>query len=163
MKIDYDQMLKDCDKHMGSCSLCDHYAECRAKFPEKDKMNNPSMLFWEIQNNTLSYEPKISNNYIINITEVPEEMLNHNLKIIENLPLENRKIVQSALEKYVASKQEDATISSIKDNMYHFIFKCTDCSAINDFTDYCLNNEVHFHCRYCGKKHRFIINKENKE
>ena len=154
------KLLEECENHQGSCGTCNHYKECLNKFPPNSEKNNPTMLFWEIHNNSgLKYAAN-DNNFHINICEATEPILNQSIEISDRLPNEVKKIVRSGIEKFVASSDEDATIISLDNNLYHFVFECSDCFAKNDFTDYCMNDEIYFHCRYCGKKHKFILPKK---
>lgn len=158
----FEKLLRECEEHQGSCGTCEHYTECQEKYlsTKSSEDNNPSTLLWEIQNGKLSngYTSKKCN-FTINICEAPNNLINDSIEIAERLPEEFKKIVISGLKKYVASSDEDATIIPIKDDLYHFVFECSDCFAKNDFTDYCATNNTSFHCRYCGKKHTFDLTK----
>ena len=164
-------MLNDCNNHIGSCSQCKHYKDCEAKFiSEKARRltpeeNNPSTLNYEIYKFDFNDNGvDINNDYKIDITEVPDYMIIKSMEISDKLPdTELRIIVKSAIKKNVASKLEDATVVDHKNNLFHFIFECSDCAALNDFTDYCHTDNAIFYCRYCGKNHVIDLSNLNKK
>lgn len=168
MEKSIEQQIIDCD-NTKSCAKCENYLLCITKYKSKDltsEKNNPSTLNAEIKRFEFDiYKDENSQeDYKINIAEANQTIINKALislyQIKENAELVN--IIKSALEKFSVEPNNSAEIFKSKDaNRYHLVFECVDCTAINDSTEYINGDSITIYCKYCGKRHKFNINKEN--
>ena len=165
-----DEKIAECDS-TKSCSKCSNYMDCLIKFKSKEldtEKNNPSMINYEINGFDFNvYKEENENtkkNYKIDISEANQVIITKALISLYQLSEndESTGIIRSALEKFSAEPNSSAEIFKSKgDNKYHLVFECSDCEAINDSTEYINGDSITIYCRYCGKRHKFDINKEN--
>ena len=157
-----DELIQECDSQK-SCVKCSNYFDCLAKF-RGNHINNPSTISAEIKNFDIGIykDENTQENYRVNIDEADQMLINKALIML--LQMENSlevNIIRSALFKFSADINNSAEIFKSKDNKYHLVFECVDCMAINDSTEYVNGDNIIIYCKYCGKKHKFNISKEN--
>lgn len=161
MKKSIDELMLECD-NTKSCAKCSNYAECMAKF-KGNHQNNPSTMAAEIKNFSFNIyqDENTKKNYRININEANQTIINKALVTLFQMD-DNPEInvIRSALEKFSVEPNNSAEIFKSKDNKYHLVFECVDCSAVNDSTEYINGDNITIYCKYCGKRHKFNINKE---
>ena len=160
-----DEIASDCEKFTDCSKKCPHYETCITKFGVNEKKeSNPSTLHGEISNfETYESVDNSRDSMRINICEVPGVILNKAIisQFNSEEDIEIKGIISAALNKFnvIDSSNTETTIIKYDKYKYHFVFKCVDCSGLNDFIDYSMNDHAFFYCRYCGKKHKFDLSK----
>ena len=158
-----DKVSEECSKHTECSKKCAYYDRCIHTFNKNNlnmEDNNPSTMQGEISNFEVYRKYNCQENFKVNICEVPKNLINKAIISLygfkEDIELKN--IIKSALDKFYAQEEfKNVTISKVDNNKYSFKFDCVDCGGTNQFEEYANGKEVYFYCRYCGKKHKFIL------
>ena len=165
-----DKVSEECSKYKECTKKCTYFDRCIHTFNKNNltmDQNNPTTMQGEIGNFEVYRKYNCQENFKVNICEVPRELINKAIISLygfkEDIELKN--IIRSALDKFYAQDDicKNESITKLDENKYEFKFDCNDCGSTNRFEEYANSKEVYFYCRYCGKKHKFVLPSEEIE